>query len=71
MPGNDLNLNIEDVHCNWRSKFKSGGKNYIKDLAELWLKANSQDHYQFNDRCVLVKYDDFKIIKKALLKIYA
>lgn len=68
LPGDDIDINIADVHVNWRSKFKRGGKNYIQDLAELWLKANSQDQYQFNDRCVLVKYEDFKTNKEGFIK---
>ena len=59
IPGDLDEINLEDVNHRWRGKFKRGGPNYIKDLAELWLEANSQDKYMYNSRCHLVKYEDF------------
>lgn len=67
LPGDKTNINMKDVHINWRGIFKQGGRNYIFDLADFWLRANSQDHYLFNDRCRLIKYEDFKNDKENFI----
>lgn len=59
LPGNLDEISINDVSHRWQSKFTNNGKSYIKDLALLWLEANDQNDYMFNDRCVLIKYEDF------------
>lgn len=59
LPGDCESIDIGEVHPSWRNKFENNGEDYIQDLAQLWLKVNSQDYYQFNERCVLVKYEDF------------
>lgn len=70
LPGNKMNIRLEDVPPLWRSKFPGHGRNYIRDLAELWLEANDQDPYMKNERCILIKYEDFKNSKeKAIASI--
>lgn len=60
VPGNKENINLNDINFRWRHKFSNGGKNYVKDLAELWEKANNNQKYMYDKRCVLVKYEDFR-----------
>lgn len=59
LPGNKEEVNVENLNLQWRKKFKGNGKNYVLDLAQLWLEANNQPHYMNKENCVLVKYEDF------------
>lgn len=68
LPGNRQSIKFFDVHPNWRSKFPNRGKDYIRDLANLWMEANSQDKYMFNERCILVKYEDFMKDKEGFIR---
>src|SRR5699024_10989030 len=68
LPGDRQVVEISEVHPNWRSKFPNKGNGYIRDLANLWMKANNQDDYMFDKRCKLVKYEDFKKDKENFIK---
>lgn len=60
LPGDADSIDMSDVIPTWRHKFPSKGENYIEDLCNLWLQANSQPKYMNSDNCILVRYEDFK-----------
>ena len=66
LPGNQDFIDLADVPPLWRAKF-STGKDYVLDLARLWLEANDQEEYMNNERCILVKYEDFTKNKEDMI----
>ncbi|SDW83771.1 sulfotransferase [Aequorivita viscosa] len=66
LEGNEVILNIDSVNKNWQPMFVDG-ENYVKKLADIYVKVYSQDHYLNHPNCVLVKYEDFKNNKESFI----
>lgn len=66
LTGNGVVLNIDSVNKNWQPMFVDG-ENYVKKLADIYVKVYSQEHYLNHPNCVLVKYEDFKHNKECFI----
>ncbi len=68
LPGDGENINVDSISLNWQYIFKkTKGKDYITVLANRWILANDQQKIINSEKCILVKYEDFKMDKEEFI----
>lgn len=66
LPGDMENIDLNLIDENWQVHFDKE-VNYIDSLINLWIEVYSQNSYIESDRCIFVKYEDFKLDKQNFI----